>query len=81
MGSTLRAVQGNVWVSTAPPKPYLHQRSQMYESAQHHLSRLQPGPSNKGCTILPAGVTPWSSDRIRHEPDVCRVYPLATMGA
>ncbi|KAG8252723.1 Zinc finger HIT domain-containing protein 2 [Homalodisca vitripennis] len=39
------------------------------------------GPSNKGCTILPAGVTPWSCDRIRHEPDVCRIYPLATMGA
>ncbi|KAG8325962.1 General transcription and DNA repair factor IIH helicase subunit XPD [Homalodisca vitripennis] len=39
------------------------------------------GPSIKGCTILPAGMTPWSRDRIRHEPDVCRVYPLATMGA
>ncbi|KAG8334320.1 hypothetical protein J6590_093124 [Homalodisca vitripennis] len=42
---------------------------------------VHPGPSNKGCTILTAGVTPWSRDRIRHEPDVCRVYPLATMGA
>ncbi|KAG8250524.1 hypothetical protein J6590_099776, partial [Homalodisca vitripennis] len=40
---------------------------------------LDPGPSIKDCTILPAGVTPWSRDRIRHEPDVCRVYPLATI--
>ncbi|KAG8242750.1 hypothetical protein J6590_059268 [Homalodisca vitripennis] len=42
---------------------------------------MNAGPNIKGCTVLPDGVTPWSRDRIRHEPDVCRVYPLATMGA
>ncbi|KAG8329567.1 hypothetical protein J6590_083613 [Homalodisca vitripennis] len=44
-------------------------------------TKVVPGPSNKGCTILRAGVTPWSRDRIRHEPDVCQVYPLVTIGA